>query len=163
MISGSIFAWLPLLLVSQLLVAWVWSRGGVAVGLPLMLATHALAWWGVLAPNSPLYGPVLVTLAHGVLSGAVCQFLGGGAREIGVATVLGLGLGAFALLAGRHPRLGRVFESVAAFLVSAMAIALARLVGPLSLFVTTLAGLIVTAACAPAAPVAVARRRTASL
>ncbi len=95
----------------------------------------------VAAPSA--YGPALVTLAHGVLSGAVCQFLGGGWREIGVATLLGLGLGAFALLAGRHPRLGRVFESVAAFLVSAMAIALARLVGPLSMFVTTLAGLIV--------------------
>ena len=55
-------AWLPLLLVSQLLVAWAWARWGVAVGLPLMLATHALAWWGVLAPNSPLYGPVLSRL-----------------------------------------------------------------------------------------------------
>jgi len=55
-------AWLPLLLLSQLLVAWGWWRWGVAVGLPLMLATHALAWWGVLAPNSPLYGPVLSRL-----------------------------------------------------------------------------------------------------
>ena len=95
----------------------------------------------VAAPSA--YGSGLITLAHGVLSGAVCQFLGGGWREIGVATLLGLGLGAFALLAGRHPRLGRVFEPVAAFLVSAAAIALARLVGPLSMFVTTLAGLIV--------------------
>lgn len=55
-------AWLPLLLLSQLLVAWAWWRWGWAVGLPLMLATHALAWWGVLAPNAPLYGPVLSRL-----------------------------------------------------------------------------------------------------
>jgi len=55
-------AWLPLLLLSQLLVAWVWWRWGWGAGLPLMLATHALAWWGVLAPNAALYGPVLSRL-----------------------------------------------------------------------------------------------------
>jgi uncharacterized membrane protein YjjP (DUF1212 family) len=90
-----------------------------------------------------VYDGPLVTLAHGVLSGAVCQFLGGGWREIGVATVLGLGLGVFSIQAARHPRLGRVFEPLAAFLVSALAIALARVAGPISLFIATLAGLIV--------------------
>lgn len=95
----------------------------------------------VAAPSD--YGPSLITLAHGVLSGAVCQFLGGGWREVLVATLLGLGLGVFSLLAGQHPRLGRVFEPLAAFLVSAAAIALAHVVGPLSMFVATLAGLIV--------------------
>src|SRR5215208_5275547 len=39
----------------------------------------------IVAAPSP-YGPGLVTLAHGVLSGAVCQFLGGGWREIGRAS-----------------------------------------------------------------------------
>ena len=52
-------AWLPLLLLSQLGVAWAWWHWGWPLGLPLMLATHAVAWWGVLAPNAPLYGPVL--------------------------------------------------------------------------------------------------------
>src|SRR5688500_3679682 len=61
----------------------------------------------------PPYGPALVTLSHGVLSGAVCQFLGGGWREILVAAVLGLGLGLFALFAERHQRVGRVFEPLA--------------------------------------------------
>ncbi|MDB4884286.1 MAG: hypothetical protein JWL95_3052 [Gemmatimonadetes bacterium] len=89
------------------------------------------------------YGPALTTLAHGVLSGAVCQFLGGGWREIVVATLLGLGLGLFSLFAERRQRVGRVFEPLAAFLVSAAAVALARLVGPMSVFVATLAGLIV--------------------
>jgi uncharacterized membrane protein YjjP (DUF1212 family) len=96
----------------------------------------------IVAAPSP-YGPALVTLAHGVLSGAVCQFLGGGWHEIVVATVLGLGLGLLAIYAANHARVGRVFESLAAFLLSTAAIGLARLVGPMSVFVATLAGLIV--------------------
>ena len=96
----------------------------------------------IVAAPSP-YGPGLVTLAHGILSGAVCQFLGGGWREIVVATVLGLGLGLLAIYAANHARVGRVFESLAAFLLSTAAIGLARLVGPMSVFVATLAGLIV--------------------
>ena len=91
----------------------------------------------------PPYGPALRTLAHGVLSGAVCQFLGGGWREILVATVLGFGLGLFAVFAERHQRVSRVFEPLAAFLVSTAALGLAWLVGPISVFVTTLSGLIV--------------------
>src|SRR5690606_15358793 len=56
------YAWLPLLLASQALVAWAWWAWGWGVGLPLMLASHAVAWWGVLAPNAALYGPVLSRL-----------------------------------------------------------------------------------------------------
>ncbi|MEO8562291.1 MAG: threonine/serine exporter family protein [bacterium] len=96
----------------------------------------------IAAAPSP-YGPALTTLAFGVLSGTVCQFLGGGWREILVAAILGLGLGVFALYSERHQRVGRVFETLAAFLVSAAAIGLARLVGPISVFVATLAGLII--------------------
>jgi len=55
-------AWLPLLLASQALVALAWWQWGWGVGLALMLASHAVAWWGVLAPNSALYGPVLTRL-----------------------------------------------------------------------------------------------------
>jgi uncharacterized membrane protein YjjP (DUF1212 family) len=92
---------------------------------------------------SPPYGPGLTTLAYGVVSGAATQFLGGGAREVVAAAVLGLGLGLFALLTAGRPRLGRVFEPVAAFLVSAGALALAHVAGPLSVLVATLGGLIV--------------------
>lgn len=95
----------------------------------------------VSAPSA--YGPGLTTLSFGVLSGAVCQFLGGGWREILVATILGLGLGLFSLYSENHKRVGRVFESLAAFLVSMAALGLARLVGPISVFVATLAGLII--------------------
>ena len=53
--------WLALLL-SQLAVAYVWHRYGWKVGLPVMLATHALFWWGVLYPGAALYSPVLTRL-----------------------------------------------------------------------------------------------------
>lgn len=91
----------------------------------------------------PPYGPALTTLAYGVVSGAATQFLGGGGREIAVAAVLGFGLGLLAVLAAGRPRIGRVFEPVAAFLVSAGAIGLAQVLGPVSVLVATLGGLIV--------------------
>ena len=91
----------------------------------------------------PPYGPALLILAHGILSGAMCQFLGGGWREIVVASVLGLLLGLLAIEARKHARVGRVFEPLAAFVISVASFGLAWLVGPLSLFVATLAGLIV--------------------
>jgi uncharacterized membrane protein YjjP (DUF1212 family) len=96
----------------------------------------------IVSAPSP-YGPALVTLAYGALSGAVSQFLGGGWREIVVATLLGFALGVLAIVAERHARVARVFEPAAAFLVSAAAIGLARLFGPTSVFIATLAGLIV--------------------
>lgn len=96
-----------------------------------------------IAAAAPPYGPGVTTIAYGVASGAACQLLGGGAREILVAIVLGLGLGVLALVALDHRRLGRVFEPLAAFLVSAAALGLAQLTGPLSVLVATLAGLIV--------------------
>jgi uncharacterized membrane protein YjjP (DUF1212 family) len=89
------------------------------------------------------YGPVLTTTAFGMVSGAATQFLGGGAHEVVVAAVLGLGLGLLSLLAARRPRLEEVFELVAAFLVSAGALGLARLGGPVNVLVATLGGLIV--------------------
>ena len=91
----------------------------------------------------PPYGPVLTIAAYGVVSGAATQFLGGGAREVLAAGILGLGLGGFARLGAGRPRFSRVFEPVAAVLVSAGAIALAHALGPLSVLVATLGGLIV--------------------
>ncbi|MEG3184570.1 polysaccharide deacetylase family protein [Novilysobacter erysipheiresistens] len=55
-------AWWGLLLLSQLLVAALWWGLGWAVGLPLMLASHAVFWWGVLKADSGLFSPVLVRL-----------------------------------------------------------------------------------------------------
>jgi peptidoglycan/xylan/chitin deacetylase (PgdA/CDA1 family) len=55
-------AWLWALLLSQLLVAAVWWRYGWGLGLPAMLASHLPFVWGVLWPQSRLYGPVLARL-----------------------------------------------------------------------------------------------------
>ena len=89
------------------------------------------------------YGPALTTVAFGVVSGAATQFLGGGVHEVAVATLLGLALGVLALGTRGRPRLGRVFEPVAAFVVSAGALGLARAIAPLSVLIATLGGLIV--------------------
>jgi uncharacterized membrane protein YjjP (DUF1212 family) len=102
--------------------------------------THRI---NAIADAPPPYGPFATTLAFAGISGATCQLLGGGGREIFAASLLGLGVRLFSLLAGRQPRLLRVFEPLAAFLTSAAAVALAHLVGPLSVLVATLAGLIV--------------------
>ena len=91
----------------------------------------------------PPYGSVLTTLAYGMVSGAATQFFGGGGREVAIAAVLGLGVGILALLARGRPRVGRVFEPVAAFLVSAGALGLATILGPVSVLIATLGGLIV--------------------
>ena len=55
-------AWIACLLVSQLLVAAVWWRYGWHLGLPFMMATHLVFWWGVLWPRSSMYSPVRVRL-----------------------------------------------------------------------------------------------------
>ena len=96
----------------------------------------------IIAAPSP-YGPALTTLGYGVVSGAATQFLGGGGREVAVAALLGLGLGLLALQTRGRPRLGRVLEPIAALLVSAGAIGLARAIGPISVLIATLGGLIV--------------------
>ena len=90
-----------------------------------------------------LYGAGLTTVAYGVVSGAATQFLGGGVHEVAVAALLGLALGVLALGTRGRPRLGRVFEPVAAFVVSAGALGLARAIAPLSVLIATLGGLIV--------------------
>ena len=55
-------AWWPCLLASQCLVAWAWWRFGTHVGLPLLLASHAVFLWGTMWPRSRLFGPVLSRL-----------------------------------------------------------------------------------------------------
>ena len=53
-------AWAALL--SQVAVALAWWQLGWRVGLPLLLASHALFLWGTLRPQSALFGPVLARL-----------------------------------------------------------------------------------------------------
>lgn len=91
-----------------------------------------------------LYGKPVTTLAFGLASGAACRFLGGGAREIAVASAIGLVIGLLALLVGRFRRAARLFEPAGAFLAAALAtIAGATLAQPLSVYIATVAGIII--------------------
>ena len=89
------------------------------------------------------YGPVISTVAFGLTSGGASVFLGGGASEGAVATGIGIVIGLAALVLVRTPAVARIFEPVAAFLASLIAASAAAVLGGLSVFVATLAGLIV--------------------
>ena len=91
----------------------------------------------------PRYGPVTTMLAFGLSSSAASRFLGGGLREALVAGVIGLVIGVFLMLAGRLPALGRVFPFLTAFSASFIAAAAATVLPHYSVYVGTLAGLIV--------------------
>lgn len=91
----------------------------------------------------PIYGKLLTTLAFGLASGAGARFLGGGPGEMVVGLLVGLVIGLLALSAARHPALGRIFEPVAAFTASAIASLLAVAGVPVSVFLATLAGVII--------------------
>lgn len=91
----------------------------------------------------PRYGAITTVLAFGFSSSAASRFLGGGLREALVAGVIGLVIGLLGVLAGRIPALGRVFPFLAAFSASAIAAAAATVMPHYSVYVGTLAGLIV--------------------
>lgn len=54
--------WWAWLAVSQALVALLWWRFGWRIGLPGMVGSHLLFWWGALYPRSTLYSPCLARL-----------------------------------------------------------------------------------------------------
>ena len=89
------------------------------------------------------YGPLLRTLAFGVVSGGASRFLGGGWHEVVASSAIGLVIGALALVTQRHGSLSRVFELIAAFTASVLAALIAAAGFPISVFLVTLAGVIV--------------------
>jgi uncharacterized membrane protein YjjP (DUF1212 family) len=91
----------------------------------------------------PRYGALVTALAFGLASAAAARFLGGGLTEIAVAAVIGLTTGLLAGLTRRAAGLARIFEPVAAFAAAGIAAAVSILLAPHSVFVATLAGLIV--------------------
>ena len=91
----------------------------------------------------PRYGPGLQTIAFGAVSGGAARFLGGGWHEIIASAAIGLVIGTLALVTRRHAALDRVFEPLAAFIASLLAAAIAMLGFPVSVFLATLAGVIV--------------------
>jgi peptidoglycan/xylan/chitin deacetylase (PgdA/CDA1 family) len=56
------YAWWWALLAAHALVFAVWWQLGWRIGLPLLAATHLVFLWGVLKPQSQMYGPVLAQL-----------------------------------------------------------------------------------------------------
>ena len=91
----------------------------------------------------PRYGALTTVLAFGFSSSAASRFLGGGLREALVAGLIGLVIGVLGILAGRLPALRRVFPFLTAFSASAIAAAAATVLPHYSVYVGTLAGLIV--------------------
>ncbi|MGH7593869.1 MAG: threonine/serine ThrE exporter family protein [Gemmatimonadales bacterium] len=91
----------------------------------------------------PRYGASLRTLAFGVVSAGAARILGGGWHEIVVSAAIGLVIGILALVTERHPVFSGVFEPLAAFAASLLASATASVGFPVSVFLATLAGVIV--------------------
>lgn len=92
---------------------------------------------------APPYGMVLRTLAFGLASAAASRFLGGGGKEIALSATLGLLIGLLQLMAGRWQGVGRVFEPLAAFTVTVLAVVFSYAFGAYAVSNATLAGLIV--------------------
>ena len=107
---------------------------------PTAEGTRALD--AVMAAPAP-YGSMLTTAAFALTSAAAARFFGGGLREIAVAAAIGLATGAIAALTGRIPGFARVFEPLAAAVAAFLAVVAASMVGPLSGYTATVAGLIV--------------------
>lgn len=91
----------------------------------------------------PRYGTVLTVVSFAVTSAVACRFFGGGLREMALASVAGLAVGLLSLAPPRFPTVGRIFDMVAAFIVSFVAIIGAALVGGASIPIVTVAGLII--------------------
>jgi len=91
----------------------------------------------------PRFGPTLQVLCWALAGGAAARLFGGGLREVAVAALSSLVIGTLGQLTRRQPSTARVLEPVAALLSSSFAVLAASLLGPLSVEVATLAGLIV--------------------
>jgi len=92
--------------------------------------------------SPPRWGPVVTALAYALSGAAAGRFLGGGAPEVASAGALGLALAGLSALASRAPSFARTFEPIAAFLVSAGAVALAHAYA-LSVYPATLGAILV--------------------
>lgn len=91
----------------------------------------------------PRYRALAVAACYGIASGTSARFIGGGWREVVASALIGLFLGIIALLSRRSQTLSRVYEPVAAIIASALAVVAAQVFVPISVYITTLAGLIV--------------------
>lgn len=105
--------------------------------------TEGLQRIDAIAATPDRYGPVLTTVCFTISSCMFARFLGGGWREMLVTAIVGLTLGGLANLMGRTENTVRVLEPVAAVISAATAVLLAHVFHPLSVYIATLASLIV--------------------
>jgi uncharacterized membrane protein YjjP (DUF1212 family) len=89
------------------------------------------------------YGVWLTTASFTVGSCMFARFLGGGWRELAVTAIVGLILGGLGVVMGRTENTTRVIEPVAAVISAATAVLFAHIFHPLSVYIATLASLIV--------------------
>jgi uncharacterized membrane protein YjjP (DUF1212 family) len=87
----------------------------------------------------PRYPGWMMVLAFALASATVARFLGGGAREIAAAALIGLQTG----LLTRWASIARVFDWIASLAAGATSVLLAALFGPLAATLSAIAGLIV--------------------
>ncbi len=89
------------------------------------------------------YSRKLTYLCWGLASATSAVFLGGSLREVAVAGFVGLVTGLFAFLAESRPATERLFEPAAAAFAAFTAAVVAQVAPPLSVYIATVAGLIV--------------------
>jgi uncharacterized membrane protein YjjP (DUF1212 family) len=108
-----------------------------------MTATEGIRAVDEIVAARPRYGSVLTVLTFGLSSCAASRFFGGGWREAVASGVIGLLIGALSVAVKRSEEASRVFEPAASVIAAALAVVAAMILSPLSIYVTTLAGLIV--------------------
>ncbi|MEO8275551.1 MAG: threonine/serine exporter family protein [Thermoanaerobaculia bacterium] len=96
-----------------------------------------------LARKPRRYGRKLTFFCWGLASATSAVFLGGSVREVAVAGFVGLVTGLLAYLAEHRPSAERLFEPFAAAFAAFTAAVVAQTAPPLSVYIATVAGLIV--------------------
>ncbi len=86
--------------------------------------------------------PSISILGFLLLSLGVALLLGGGIREIAVASVIGMTTGTLAALAARNAAIDRIFETLAAFVATLVIAAAQHLLGPIAVYVVIIAGIV---------------------
>lgn len=114
------------------------------VHLGVLTPTEGSARIDEIIASPSTYGRVMRVAACGLASATVCRVLAGGAAEVVVAGLAGLGVGVLALASRRLPHASHVYELVASIAVAAF-VSLVATVGGVAVSVSTatLAGVIV--------------------
>ena len=82
--------------------------------------------------------PALAFIAVGV-----AMILGGGTRELIVSALIGLCTGVLSTISGKSPVLARLFDVAAAFLATLIVAAFTIVVGPVNIYISIIAGIVV--------------------